>query len=224
MAEREMVKVDRSMLPPNKKPDPKKETGKSPTTPKLNSVVTRGTVVSTKPSLGRRIRSLFIADDVEDVGDYLINELVIPFIKNTILDLGEMLLFGETSGRRRGRSRKRSYSNLPTDYSASYKSPRDRERRSRRDDDKRYSRRGSDDDYREIVLSDRNDARDVVASLHDRIKTYGSASVADLLELVDQTSVYTDTAYGWHSCDQIGISRDGRGWLIDVDDAEALDD
>lgn len=222
MAKHEMVKVDRTMLPPNKKAPPEKEKETNePSTPKLTSVVKNGTVVSTKPSLGKRIKSLFIADDVEDVGDYLVNELIIPFVKDTILDLGEMLLFGQTSGRRR-RSRGRGYSNLPTDYSSSYKSS-NRERRRERDE-KRYSRRGSDVDYREIVLSDRNDARDVVASLHDRIKTYGSASVADLLELIDQSSVYTDTAYGWRSPEQIGISRVGRGWLIDVEDAEALDD
>lgn len=223
MAEHEMVKVDRSMLPPNKKTplETKKEEEKAP---KLNSVVKRGSVVSTKPSIGKRLKSLFIADDVEDVGGYLIQELIIPFIKDTILDLGEMLLFGETSGRKRGGRRRRGgYSNLPTDYKGSYNSPRDRERRHERED-KRYSRRGSDVDYREIVLSDRNDARDVVATLHDRIKTYGSASVADLLELIDQTSVYTDTAYGWRDPEQITISRVGRGWLIDVDDAEPLDD
>ena len=220
MAEHEMVKVDRSMLPPNKKPMEQPTDKKAPA-PKLESVVKQGRVVSTKPTLGKRIRSLFIADDVEDVGGYLVNELIVPFIKDTILDLGEMLLFGQVSGRRRSRGR-RSYSNISTDYSASYRSPRDRDRRDR--DEKRYSRRGTDTDYREIILSDRNDARNVVASLHDRIKTYGSASVADLLELVDQSSVYTDTAYGWRSPEQIGISRVGRGWLIDVDDAEALDD
>ncbi len=219
MAEHEMIKVDRSMLPPNKKPT-EQPTDKK-TAPKLESVVKQGRVVSTKPTLGKRIRSLFIADDVEDVGGYLVNELIVPFIKDTILDLGEMLLFGQVSGRRRSRGR-RSYSNVSTDYSASYRSPRDRDRRDR--DEKRYSRRGIDTDYREIVLSDRNDARNVVASLHDRIKTYGSASVADLLELVDQSSVYTDTAYGWRSPEQIGISHVGRGWLIDVDDAEPLDD
>ena len=219
MAEHEMIKVDRSMLPPNKKDLPEEKT--EPTAPKLTSAVKRGSVVSTKPSLGRRIRSLFIADDVEDVGGYLIHELIVPFIKDTILDMGEMLLFGETSGRRRGRRRK-GYSNLPTDYSASYKSPNDRSRRRDRDD--RYSRRDRDSDYRDIILSDRNDARDVVAALHDRIKRYGTASVADLLELVDQTSTYTDTAYGWKSPDQIGLAKVGRGWLIDVDDAEALDD
>lgn len=222
MAEHEMVKVDRSMLPPNKKTEEKPTD--EPQRKKLESVVKNGTVVSTKPGLGKRIRSLFIADDVEDVGSYLIYEVGIPFVKDTILDLLEMVFFGQTTKGRR-RSRGRSYSNLPTDYSASYKSPKDRERRSRRErDDRRYSRRNTEDDYREIILSDRNDARNVVASLHDRIKTYGSASVADLLELVDQTSVYTDTAYGWHDVDQIGMSRVGRGWLIDVDDAEPLDD
>lgn len=218
MAEHEMLKVDRSMLPPNKKETREEK----PTAPKLESVVKKGSVVSTKPSLGKRIRSMFIADDIEDVGGYLLNELVIPFVKDTILDLGEMLLFGQTSGRRRTRSR-RSYSNLPKDYSASYKPSRDRER-SRRDDGSRYNRRNRENDYREIVLTDRDDARDVVASLHDRIRTYGFASVADLLELVDQSSMYTDTAYGWRSVDQIGLAKVARGWLIDVDDAEALDD
>ncbi len=219
MAEHKMVTVDRAMLEPNRA-QPVKEKKEAP---KLESVVKQGKVVSTKPSLGKRIRSLFIADDVEDVGDYLVNELIIPFVKDTILDLGEMLLFGQTSGGRSGRRRRGGYSNMPTDYSASYKSPRDRERHDggRRE---RYSRRGSDVDYREIILSDRNDARNVVASLRSRIQTYGSASVADLLELVDQTSVYTDTAYGWKDPEQITISRVGRGWLIDVDDAEALDD
>lgn len=213
MAEHEMLKVDRSMLPPNKKTDTTERREEKSTAPKLEPVVKRGTVVRQKQPIGKRIRSLFIADDIEDVGSYLVDDLIIPFIKNTVVDLVEIIMFGQTSVRRTRRGRNDRYSNLPTDYSAKY-SPRDRDRT-------RSRRRGTD--YKNIVITDPKDARELVDSIQKRIALYGSANVGDLLELIDETPTYTDLAYGWKDPDQIGLRRVGQGWLIDVDDAEPLD-
>lgn len=222
MAEHKMLEVDRGMLPANKgimkKPDdePPKEGAEER---HLDPVIKNGRVVSTKPSIGKRVKSLFIAEDIGDVKSWLIYDVAIPFVKDTVLDLMETAFFGGTTRRTRGS--KRRYSDTRTDYSASYKSQSSKRReRDDRDDD----RRNRTADYRSIVLSDRYDAQNVVESLHDRIDRYGNASVADLLELVDQTSKYTDTRWGWTEPSQIGIKRVSNGYLIDVDRAEALDD
>lgn len=226
MAERSIVTVDRSMLPANNGTQEKtaKETDNAQNEDKhLQSVVKNGRVVSTKPSIGSRIKSLFIAEDVVDVKSWLIYDVGIPFVKDTVLDLLEMSFFGTTSSRRgRGNSRKR-YDGMRKDYSASYK-PQNGGRSIRDDYDTRGYSRNRKADYRNIVLSDRYDAKEVVAALHDRIDRYGNASVADLFELVDQTSDYTDTCYGWTNINQIGIKRVGNGYLIDVDRAENLED
>lgn len=223
MAEHKMIEVDRSMLPANKGVAKKldNETPREGAEERhLDPVIKNGRVVSTKPSIGKRIKTLFIAEDIGDVRSWLIYDVGIPFIKDTVLDLMETAFFGGSTRRTRG-GRRRYSSDTRTDYSASYKSQGSRRReRDDRDDD----RRNRTADYRDIVLSDRYDAQNVVESLHDRIARYGNASVADLLELVDQTSKYTDTRWGWTEPSQIGIKRVSNGYLIDVDRAEPLDD
>lgn len=222
MAEHKMIEVDRSMLPANKGTTTKAvhvTEEESAEERHLDSVIENGRVVSTKPSIGKRIKSLFIAEDIGDVKSWLIYDVGIPFIKDTVLDLIETAFFGGTTRRRSSSSQRRS-NDIRRDYSASYKSQDSR----RYERDSRDDRRNRSSDYRDIVLSDRYDAQNVIGSLHDRIDRYGSASVADLLELVDQTSKYTDTRWGWTSCSQIGIKRVSNGYLIDVDRAEPLDD
>lgn len=215
MAERKMISVDRSMLPPNN--EKKQERREDRDRETLESVVKNGTVSQAKPSIGRRIRNLFISEDVGDVKSWLLYDVTIPFMKDTLLDMIEMAFFGSTRGSRRRGSIGKSYGGGQTNYRASY-SPKD----DRRDRD-RGRRDSSKVDYQDIVLSDRYDAKNVVETLYERIEKYGNATVADLLELTGHSSTYPDTCYGWESPTQIGVRRVSDGYLIEVSRAEAID-
>lgn len=184
---------------------------------KLNPIVKKSSVVSTKKPLSQKFTELFISEDTKDVKSYVIMDVLIPTVKNTILDVIEMIFFGGTTGRRsRG-----SYSNRDrVSYSSYYRSEYNGSRRD--SDDRRYSS-NEKVDYRNIVLRDRRDAEEVITELKRRIDTYQQATIADLLDLIDISSSYVDNNWGWTDERDIGIRRVNSGYLIDVAEAKYLD-
>lgn len=186
---------------------------------KLKSIVSQDAVVSTKKSLGKKFTETFIEEDVADVKEYFFFDVLIPGIKNTILDCMEMIFFGGGGSRRSSSGRRSSRSDDHYSYSARYKYKSAEKKSSRRDDDE-------DDrnlDYRDIILLNRDDAIDVVDQMRGRIHEYGSASIADLFDLIGKTGKYTDNNWGWTREADIDYSRVSRGYLIDVADAKLLD-
>lgn len=188
---------------------------------KLTPVVKKDAVVSTKRPLGKKLADMFISEDIEDVKSYVIRDLIIPGIKNAIIDIAEMIFFGERTGRRGSRSGK---DRDRVSYASYYKSD-DRRGSARRGgrNDREYERNDRVD-YRNIILRDRRDAEDVVDSLKRRIHEYGSATIADLLDLIEVTGKYTDNNWGWTDERDVGIRRVNSGYLIDVAEASYLED
>lgn len=183
---------------------------------KMRPVVKKSALVSTKKSFGRKMAQAFIGEEVQDLKKYFIVDVLIPGIKNTILDLISMMFFNE-SYRGRGRSKDKKYK---TSYSSYY-------------DDKKYTSSKSsnrraydyDDDkvdYRDIVLRDRRDAEEIVDNLKERIREYGSASIADLYDLIEMSGKYTDNDWGWDDERDIGVKRVSSGFLIDVAEAKYI--
>lgn len=193
----------------------------------LVPVVQQDDIIVQKKSLGQKFADAFISDSAKDVKSYIIMDVLIPGIKDTILNVMEMIFFGSSS---RGGRRRRSIDSENTSYRAFYQSEayddygdygaprrrdRRRDRRSRYDDDKI--------DYRCIIVRDRRDAEDIVDKLKGRIEKYGEATKSDLFELVDLPCIHTDNNWGWVDSNDIGIRRVQTGYLIDVADAEYLD-
>lgn len=192
---------------------------------KLSPIVNKEGVVSTKKPLGQKFADTFVSEDADSIKSYIIFDVVIPGIKNTILDVMEMAFFGTTSGRKRKSSSRRDDS---TDYRSAYRGvsrslTRDRDRDRDRGRVRERSRRDDKLDYRNIILKNRDDAEAVIDEMQRRIRKLDSASIADLFELIDEPSSYTDNNWGWKDERDIGIRRVSRGYLIDVAEPEYLD-
>lgn len=190
---------------------------------KVSPIVKRDQVVSTKKPLGKKFAETFMTEDTKDVKSWLLMDVIIPGVKNTILDILSMMFFGEVDSRR-GRGKRRRYDDDRRDYSSYYSgSSSNRERRSSRHKDNSYY--DSDDrvDFRNIVLRNRDDAEDLIEEMRRRIKSEGSVSVATLLDLVDVPGRYTDNNWGWDDDRDIGIRRVSSGYLIDVAEPKYLD-
>lgn len=191
---------------------------------RISPVVKHGQVVSTKKPIGKKFAETFMTEDAKDVKSWLVLDVLIPGIKNTILDLLSMAFFGEVDTRNRRWRSRRDEKYDRTDYGSYYRSSSDRIDRasSRRRREDRYD---SDDrvDFRNIVLRNREDAERVIGSMRNRIIDNGGASVADLLDLIDVTSRYTDNNWGWDDERDIGIRRVSSGYLIDVSEPKYLD-
>lgn len=191
---------------------------------KLKAVVHQEDLVSNKKGIGSKFASRFLDDASKNVKDYLIWDVVVPGIKDAILDAMSMIFFGETVSRgnrggfyhgrneRKSRSDYRSYYDSRDSYRSSY----------RRDDDRYESRERRETDYRNIVVREKRPAEDIVNQLRERIIECGEASIADLFDLLDLPTEYQQNNYGWRDERDIGLRRINGGYLIDVAEARYL--
>lgn len=175
---------------------------------KVDPIVDKPVAIK-KKTLGDKFKETFVQDDAKTVGNYIFIDVVVPTIKDTIIDIVtkgiNMLLWGGDRGYNRTNSRhRRAGSNIQgpqyTNYgSYSYNSFRDQQ--SYRSLDK-YSRENHNFDT--ILFDTRSQARDVRDKLVDIIEAKNEATVADFYSLCRIRSEYTDEYYGWR---ELGVSR-----------------
>lgn len=189
---------------------------------KYKPVVKKESVVSTKKSMFQKFADDFVNRDMKSVKAWLIQDVLIPGAKETALNLVGMILFNEpirgfgptSYDRDYNRNNYRSYYGGNSNYSRIYN----------RDYCRNQNDYGSDDkiDYRNIVLRRRDEAERVVDTMIQIIQDTGEVSVANLLDLVDLPTRFTDNSWGWTDPRSIGIRRVAGGFLIDVDNARQL--
>lgn len=185
---------------------------------KLDPVVSSGTK-NKKKTTWDKIRDEFISEDGKTVGDYLLLDVLIPAIKNTIQAMVnngvDMILYGNRMSNRNG------YSNGYAGNRVSYRQYYDQ-----RNQSSYYSRPRNTYgyDYNEIVFESRADAEAVLYRMIETLNTYQIVRVADYLELSGRDSNYTDNNYGWTSLDSVQIrrARDG-GFFLDLPRPMAID-
>lgn len=197
--------------------------------PEITSVVT-GKVVKKKAGIGKRFAETFLSDQIGNVGDYVVQDVVIPTIKGMIMDIVsgigdtiadslEMALFGTASGRRRrtrngyGRKEIIDYGSISSYGGRRYGSTE------RRADP--HTRASSSID--EIILESGDDAERVISDLVEIVDTYGFATVADLYSLVGWEPNHTDEKWGWTSYGGFSKSRVRDGYMLKVPRPKAID-
>ena len=177
---------------------------------KLDKII-KGNVVTKKKPLGKRISEVFGGANSGEVFHYIMYDVILPATKSTIADMVsggiEMLLFGETKGRRTSRERGRSYVSYDKRFSGA----------PRRDDrEAAASRTKARLNFDDIILDSRGEAEEVLTALVDLIEVYGLACVSDLYDLVGITSAFTDEKWGWTNLSTATVVRVREGYLIDL--------
>ena len=175
--------------------------------------ITTGSVKTKKKSGMSKVANALISEDASNVKSYILMDVLIPSLKKAVSDIItngiEMLLYGETSGKRRDRADKVSYGSY-------YNKDRDRDVRDR------YRSR-STYEYDDIVLATRGEAERVIDRLEDSLYEYGTVSVGDLYDLVGVTGSFTDYKYGWTDLRSARAERVRDGYLLRLPRALPLD-
>lgn len=163
-----------------------KEEQKAIADKKIERVVS-GTVKTKKKLAGK----IFGAQDMGDIRDYLVDEQLIPGVKNLILDLiigGATRALGGKSryARSGGGVSKISYRDC---YAGS------------QDDRRSPTVTGTSGrfDFEEIIFPTRGDAEAVRDQMDEVISRYGFVTVGDMYDMAGLAQPFTGQKYGWTS-------------------------
>ena len=182
---------------------------------RVEQVVTTPVATRNQP-VGKKLADTFINGDLDSVKSYLIFEVLIPSIKETIAELVNrginMLLFDDyRSSSKKNSQTVVSYRNYSTNSTQRYP-------------DRPTSRKVRD--YQDIIFKNvdedgnhvnaRGAAEEVLTSLINLIEDYGNATIADLYDLVGRTGEFTDHKYGWKNLASAGVERVRDGYRLDL--------
>lgn len=192
------------------------ETPDSDEAPKQVKKVVTGTVRQRRKPLGTRLKEMFASENGDSFGQYLVDNVVVPMMKDMVLSVItqtadgirggiEERLFGAST---QERTRTTSYgTGRPvvnyTRYSSSSTNrpsgrstppaPRITVRRSNK--------------VQDIILGTREDGEDVLDELRDKVDGFGHCTVGDLYTAVGITPTSTDHSWGWDNLDQARVRR-----------------
>lgn len=182
------------------------------TEPEPRKKIISGTAkVKSKTSLIKKLRDTFVPGDVTSVRSYVINEVIVPGIKNLIVDTIGMFVLGDNYS-----GRGRTYSSIGRRDRTSYSVRLDSDRN-------RYATVRTGGKYRDIIYETREDAQDVLEELDNLIRDYGRASISDLYSASGITPDFTDEKLGWVDLKRATIRRVPDGYILDMPKAYPLD-
>ena len=178
--------------------------------------VVHGKVVQRKPNMFKRVARGMVADDVTNVGDFVVAEVFLPALRNLMYDIVSQgthrVLFGTARGPRRGVGTGYGYAGPVTNLKTAYNRVSNEAEQSRsmsREDQARHN-------FDELILDSHADAMEVLENLGARVQRYGSASVADLYDYLGVTGGFTDQKYGWTNLENADVRQTRRGFVFDL--------
>jgi len=189
----------------------------------IERVVT-GVVLQRKKTFGEKVKDAFVGGEWRSASSYVIAEVLLPALRNTIVDATtkgiERMIYGDVSPRSRhnndSRSRiaynttsSRPSSNRPV-YLPGQAEPFQRNRQNRRES------------FNDIVLESRAEAETVVDSMGDVISQYEFVTVADVKDMIGEQSSFVDRDWGWSSIRHVDIRQIREGWLVSLPPIEPL--
>jgi len=169
--------------------------------------VTTGKVTIKKKSAFAKIKELFISEDSDKVGSYILMDVLVPSIKRAIVDIIKSsadMIFG-TKGSSPSPSSKITFGGTPYvnyAYTSSTRKP----------DPVNVAR--SQYEVGDFNFETRADAEEVLSSLEAIIEAYGKASVADLCDLVGAPYEYVANKYGWKNLHDAVAIRTSSGYSL----------
>lgn len=195
--------------------------------PEIKAVVTSSVSRRKKP-LGRRLRETFLGGDAQSVGSFVLIDVVVPAMKDLIVDSAEEMIrrvvFGEDARRpgRRSRSSRGRHDDSFFNYGGI-----SRGTSLRREEPRREIRQASRSSFNfdEVILDRRVEADEVLEQMYNLLEKYELVTVANLYQLVNVEPSYTDAKWGWDNLQGSGVVRTRNGgYLLDLPEPQPIRD
>ena len=187
--------------------------------PKLAPVV-EGKVIRRKKPLGRRFINTFFAGD--GVLGYLGKEVLLPALQNLITDFVTQgvnrAVYGDAAPPRTSNRGAASRTHVSYNQPTSIIRPGTQSAAPTR----RAVNGPSAFDIGDVIVGTKIEADMIAEKLYETVEEYGAATVANLNDLIGQTSAYTDHKWGWTDLERMSINRVREGYLIKLPDPEDL--
>jgi len=178
-----------------------------------------GEVIQKPRSIARKFKDIFVSGHLRDASLFVGRDVIIPAIKNVIVDSmnqgTERIVYGDTRPSRRPRE-------YPGRTSYDRMSRVDRRPAMLPDQPPRTQSRRRTGGMSEIIVVSRDEAELVLERLGDIIDQYDAASVADLHDLVGLPTTYIDNKWGWTNLQYADVKQVREGFLIDLPSVEPL--
>lgn len=153
---------------------------------KVESVVT-GKATIRKKTMAAKVMDMFFPEGISKVKDYILNDVLIPKLKQTVVESVDVFFNGEVTTRHgAGTYSKASYNDYSKYSNASAK-------RETRDPNLRSGR-----EFDDIEFDTRIDAEAVLDQLDEIMSQYGIVRVADLYDSAHiSNQTHTTMKFGW---------------------------
>lgn len=179
-----------------------------------------------KVPLSRRIRESMTGDDASSIGSYLLFEVIIPAVKDLVVDTGkealERAFFPQGGGpRSRSRGSGSSFSGGSFGSRQPYRSgARNHDVPFEREERRALSSRARNQyKFDEIILPTRGDAEVALEAMKEAVDMFGQVNVAEVLDMLGQgdDTNYVMQDWGWTDLNGASVRRlSSDEWLLDL--------
>jgi len=139
----------------------------------------------------------FIQEDLKDIGKYILNDVIIPKLKDTIAEAVRGSIDKAFYGEVRQPEKK---SNTYVNYSKPTQT--------------NVQRNKASHDFDDIAFGTRREAEEMLNELVRKCRKEGEVSVGDLYDLVGMHAEYTDRQYGWYNLSLASIKPCKEGYMM----------
>lgn len=189
---------------------------------KIKPVTSAKTGGRRKRGVGRQFKETFFKGTAQDVRGFIIEDVVVPAIRDTIHEAIqgglERLIYGDRVSPR-ARVRSPLMSQAPGHVSYDRISTQQSKPQSRTISKSSRVRH----EFHEILIPSSQEAHEVLERMYDYLSQYGEVSLAHLYDLTDIEPSHTDLKWGWRSLKGAKALRLRSGeFLLDLPEPEPL--
>lgn len=194
---------------------------------KKDPVVSKVVKIQKKGLMERLVIGVLGPDGLPSIGRYLGHEVILPAVKNIVVDMVtsgvNMAMYGQEG--RRGPKPPVNYSGPSTNHwskppSTNYANRYQSQSPSFTNPPATYAtpstRRVGGNFVDEYIIADRNEALMALDSLVSTAREYGVVAVADYLDLIGIDAQFTDNTYGWtyDALSQAAVRPTNSGFIL----------